>query len=105
MAMVAPRALFVLGNPDMEYLAGESGYVGSRAAHEVWKALGIPDRFGFSQVGGHGHCQFPSSQRAELAAFVDKFLVGDESADTDISTSPYNTDLSSWITWDTPALE
>ena len=105
MAMVAPRALFVLGNPDMEYLASESGYVGSRATHEVYDALGIPDRFGFSQVGGHDHCQFPSSQQAELAAFVDKFLVGDEDANTDITTSQYDTDLGSWITWDTPTLE
>ena len=105
MAMVAPRALFVLGNPDMEYLASESGYVGSRATHEVYDALGIPDRFGFSQVGGHGHCEFPSSQRADLAAFVDKFLVGDEGANTDVTISQYDTDLGGWITWDTPMLE
>ena len=33
MAMVAPRALLVLGNPDYEWLADESGYVSCRAAH------------------------------------------------------------------------
>lgn len=35
MAMVAPRALLCLGNPDYEWLADESGYVSCRAAHEV----------------------------------------------------------------------
>ena len=39
MAMVAPRALLVLGNPDYEWLADESGYVSCRAAHEVWKSF------------------------------------------------------------------
>lgn len=104
MAMVAPRALFVTGNPSYEWLADESGHVGSKAAHEVWKALGVPDRFGFSIVGGHTHCQLPDSQNPEVVAFVEKFLLGDTNTNTDISTSPYNTDLSPWITWDTPEL-
>jgi len=104
MAMVAPRALFVLGNPDYEWMAEESGHVGCMAAHAVWKALGVPDRFGFSIVGGHAHCQLPNSQRPEVIAFVDRFLLGDTTADTRISTSPYDTDLSPWITWDTPEL-
>ncbi len=104
MAMVAPRALFVLGNPDMEWLAEESGHVACKAAHEVWKALGVSDRFGFSKVGGHGHCQLPDIQKPEVEAFVDKFLLGDTTANTNISTSPYNTDLTPWITWDTPEL-
>jgi hypothetical protein len=89
MAMVAPRALFVLGNPDYEWLADESGYVSCRAAHEVWKAFGIPHRFGYSIVGGHGHCQLPASQRPEVEAFVDKFLLGVESADTSVTTHSF----------------
>jgi hypothetical protein len=68
MAMVAPRALLLLGNPDYEWLADESGYVSCRAAHEVWKTFGIPDRFGFSIVAGHPHCQLPASQRPEVEA-------------------------------------
>lgn len=99
MAMVAPRALFLLGNPDYEWLADESGYVSCKAAHEVWKAFGVPDRFGFSIVAGHSHCQVPNSQKPEVVAFVEKFLLGDTTANTNISTSPYNTDLSRWISW------
>lgn len=105
MAMVAPRALFVLGNPDYEWLAEESAHVSSMAAREVWRALGVADRFGFSIVDGHGHCMLPASQRGEVEAFVEKFLLGNDSAETAIARSPYNTDLSRWITWETPILE
>jgi hypothetical protein len=105
MALIAPRALFVLGNPDYEWLADESGYVGCKAAKEVWKALGVPDRFGFSKVGGHLHCALPDIQKPEVAAFVEKFLLGDTTVNTNISTNPgYTTDLSGWITWTTPTL-
>jgi hypothetical protein len=103
-AMVAPRALLTIGNPDIAYLATESGYVSMKAATEVYKGLGIPDRIGFSQVGGHSHCAFPTSQTPDVAAFVDKFLLGKTSTDTNIQKSPYSTDLTKWVTWSTPAL-
>lgn len=104
MAMIAPRALLVLGNPDYEWLAEESGHVACKAAHEVWKALGIPDRFGFSKVAGHQHCQLPNSQRPEVIAFIEKFLLDNDSVDTNVEISPYKPDLSKWITWSTPEL-
>ena len=106
MAMIAPRALFVLGNPDYEWLADESGYVACKAAHEVWKALGVPDRFGFSKVGGHLHCQLPDNQRPEVGAFIDKFLLAKDTANTNIAIHPgYTNDLPGWITWSTPVLD
>lgn len=89
MAMVAPRALLVLGNPDYKWLADESGYVSCRAAHEVWKTFGVPDRFGFSIVAGHPHCRLPDSQRPEVEAFVDKFLLGKTDADTSVTKHPF----------------
>lgn len=100
MAMVAPRALLVLGNPDYKWLAEESGYVSCRAAHEVWKKFGIGDRFGFSIVAGHGHCQLPPKQYPEVEAFLDKFLLGNKSAKTKVTISPYETvDYKRWIGW------
>lgn len=100
MAMVAPRALLVLGNPDYQWLADESGYVSCRAAHEVWQAFGIGDRFGFSIVDQHGHCRLPESQRPEVEAFVDKFLLGDANANTLITTHSFEeVDASSWFAW------
>lgn len=104
MAMVAPRALLVTGNPDYEWLADQSGHVGSKAVQEVYNALGIPDRFGYSIVSGHPHCQVPSSQVPEIGAFWDKFLLGIDSVNTNVATSPYNTNLAHWITWTTPTL-
>jgi hypothetical protein len=104
MAMVAPRALLVTANPDYLWLSNPSSYVCSRAAGEVWKSLGIQDRFGFSIVGGHSHCAVPNSQIPEISAFVDKFLLGKDTANTNIADTPYNTNLTPWITWTTPAL-
>ncbi|WP_116106339.1 T9SS type A sorting domain-containing protein [Lewinella sp. IMCC34191] len=100
MAMVAPRALLVLGNPDFEWLADESGYVSSRAAHEVWKAFGVEDRFGFSIVGGHGHCALPEVQMPEVEAFVEKFMLGNEDANTDVTVHPYeDVNYERWYEW------
>jgi hypothetical protein len=100
MAMVAPRALLVLGNPDYVWLAEESGYVSCRAAQQVWKTFGIPERFGFSFVGGHSHCMLPDVQRPEVEAFVDAFLLDDETADTNVATNPYSrVDDARWYWW------
>lgn len=100
LAMVAPRALFVLGNPSYVWLADESGYVSCRAAHEVWKTFGIPERFGFSIVGDHPHCGLPEVERPEVEAFVDKFLMGDTTVNTDVTTHPYQfVDYQRWINW------
>lgn len=104
MAMVAPRALFVTGNPGWVWLADESGHVGSHAAKKVWEALGVPERFGFSLIGGHNHCEVPGAQVPQIEAFVEKFLLGNEAADTDVGVSPYNPDLTPWMPWTTPIL-
>lgn len=100
MAMIAPRALLCLGNPDYEWLADESGYVSCQAAKRVWDTFGISDRFGFSIVAKHPHCQLPESQRPEVEAFIDKFLLGDFTANTNVAVHPYeNTDYSGWTDW------
>ncbi len=44
MAMIAPRALLLIGNPTMVWLAEESGHVACKAAQKVWNAFGVPDR-------------------------------------------------------------
>lgn len=83
-ALIAPRALLVLGNTDYEWMAEQSNYVSSKAAREVWKTFGIADRMGYSIVGGHPHCQLPICQYPDVEAFVDKFLLGKDDADTNI---------------------
>ena len=100
MAMVAPRALFVTGNPDYEWLADPSGYVSSRATQRIYKTLGIEDRFGFSIIAGHPHCQIPAAQVPEIEAFVDKFLLGIDTVDTHVTTNPYpDMNYERWTAW------
>ncbi|NLZ94520.1 MAG: hypothetical protein GX921_01685, partial [Bacteroidales bacterium] len=100
MAMIAPRAVLCLGNPDYEWLADESGYISCKAAKKVWDTFGISNRFGFSIVGDHDHCILPDVQRPEVEAFIDKFLLGDTSANTNVEIHPYaDTDYEKWIDW------
>ena len=100
-AMVAPRALLVLGNPDYVWLADESGYVSCRAARKVWETFGIADRMGFSIVGGHGHCQLPTNQYPEVEAFVDKFLLDKKEVNTEVTIAPLyeKVDYERWCKW------
>ena len=101
MAMVAPRALYATANPSYTWLANPSCYVASRACQKVYDTLGISDRFGFSVVGDHGHCAMPNSQLPEVGAFIDKFLMGDTTANTsNIATNPYPfIDYNAWTSW------
>ena len=75
-AMVCPRALLLLGNPDYEWLADGSMLPSAQAALKVWERFGIADRMGWSIVGKHGHCQLPQTQWPEVQAFIDRFLLG-----------------------------
>jgi hypothetical protein len=102
MALIVPRALLVLGNPPFEWLGDEAGYVACKGTEKVYQEFGIADRFGFSFRTNHNHCQLPDASLPEVQAFVDKFLHGDETAETTIR---YHDDFleyvnpDSWINW------
>ena len=83
-AMVCPRALLLLGNPDYEWLSDPAMLVSAKAAKKVWNFFGIGDRFGWSIMEGHGHCQLPQSQFPEVQAFIDKFLLGRDANTKDV---------------------
>ena len=83
-AMVCPRALLLLGNPDFQWLADDAMLVSAKAAKKVWERFGIGNRMGWSIVGGHGHCQLPERQWPEVQAFIDRFLLGRETNTNDI---------------------
>ena len=74
--MICPRAVLLLGNPDFKWLADPAMLASAKEAKKVWEKFGIADRMGWSIVNGHGHCQLPESQFPEVAAFIDKFLLG-----------------------------
>lgn len=99
-ALVAPRALLILGNTDYEWLADESGYVAARAARVVWQTFGIADRMGYTIDGNHGHCQLPESQYPEVESFIRRFLLGEE-VNTDVTRAKMfeNVDWRRWVPW------
>jgi len=94
-AMCAPRAFLAFGNPNYEWLGDPAGIASLKAAEEVWKAMGIEDRFGYVIEGGHEHCQASSSQNKAAQAFINKFLYGDNSQNTKIRTSSVSSNHSS----------
>jgi hypothetical protein len=100
MAMVAPRALLVTGNTDFYWLSNRSNYITSRATQRVYREFGIGDRFGFYIDGGHNHCAIPPEQAPSIAAFIDKFLLEDASANTNVAVHPYpDLDYRRWTAW------
>ena len=90
----------MLGNTDYKWLADESGYVSVNAARRVWEVLGIPDRMGYSIIGGHPHCQLAVEQYPEVEAFLDKFLLEKPLFTSDVTIAPMfkgKVDLNRWI--------
>ncbi|KAF2176802.1 carbohydrate esterase family 15 protein [Zopfia rhizophila CBS 207.26] len=103
-ALVAPRGLIVIEN-DIDWLGPVSTTGCMKVARLIYKAAGVPDNMGFSLVGGHQHCQFPSSQNTELNAFINKFLLNQSSANTaGVEKSTANVDTSKYIDWTPPTL-
>ena len=100
MAMVAPRALLETGNTDFYWLSNRSNYVAARAAQQIYKTFGIGDRFGFYIDGGHPHCGTLPAEGPVVGAYLDKFLLGNKTADTDVEVNPFPTlDYTRWTAW------
>lgn len=87
LALIAPRAVIVLGNPEQIWLGDESGFISTIAARKVWDAFGVVDRIGYDFAGGHSHCAASSTQNTNVTKFVNKFLKGGND-DTKISANP-----------------
>src|SRR4030042_685349 len=104
--LCAPRALLVIENSSMEWLGNVSTWTTGNVAHKIWEALGIPDMMGYSSVGHGDHCGFPSSQQPEVTAYVQKFLVGGGTGNTNVmrcdGSVTYNE--SQWVNWTVPNL-
>lgn len=81
-ALVCPRALLMLGNPDYKWLADPAAEVAMKAAIDVWRKFGIEDRVGYSIKGEHPHCQLHKEQYHIVEAYIDKFLLGKKGVNT-----------------------
>lgn len=104
MALCAPRGLLVIENTSMEWLGNFSTWVSSNVAHKVWVALDVPGNMAFSQVGHGDHCGLPVSQFPIVNAYVKKFLLDDDTANTEMLYSDGNFSFSeeTWIDWTVP---
>jgi hypothetical protein len=104
-AMIAPRAVLMIESSQISRIGAEAARVDALAAHEVWKALGVPERMGVTEETV-GHCQWHSGFTPALEAYLDKFLLGKKDVNTDILRSKYTeVDRAKWIPWTTPELK
>ncbi|KAK1762969.1 carbohydrate esterase family 15 protein [Phialemonium atrogriseum] len=102
-ALIAPRGLFVIEN-DMDWLGPVSTTGCMKAGRQIYKGVGVPNNMGFSLVGGHSHCQFPSSQQADLLSYINYFLLNTGSAPGAVEKSSSTIDMASWTgDWNIPA--
>src|SRR6185437_4610861 len=66
----------------------------------IYDTFGIGDRFGFYIDGGHQHCATLPAEAPAITAFVDKFMLGQSDANTDVEVNPYpNLDYARWTSW------
>ncbi|KAF3918392.1 hypothetical protein ABW20_dc0103899 [Dactylellina cionopaga] len=103
--LVAPRGLFVIENTSMEWLGNLSTYGCMKVGSLIYQALGVSSNMGYSQVGHSDHCGFPSSQSADLNAFINRFLLG-QSVTTNVfrTDGSFNFNQASWVDWTVPTL-
>ncbi|KAI0599092.1 carbohydrate esterase family 15 protein [Biscogniauxia sp. FL1348] len=102
-ALIAPRGLFVIEN-DIDWLGPVSTTGCMKAGRLIYKAVGAPTNMGFSLVGGHSHCMFPSSQQADLTTYMDYFLLGGTTAPGEVEKSSANVEVTEWAPWEVPTL-
>ncbi|KAI0484075.1 putative extracelular cellulose binding protein [Xylariaceae sp. FL0804] len=102
--LVAPRGLYSTENVGFLWLGDQSNWECMSAANKVYQALGAATSQGFSQDGPHDHCSFPDDQADEIAAFFDRFLLG-QNVTTDVFRTVGNYTLDpSWTPWTVPSL-
>ena len=102
-ALTVPRGVAVFEN-DIDWLGPVSTTGCMKAGRLIYKAYGVPTAMGFSLVGGHSHCQFPSNQQSELTAYINRFLLGGTTEPPEVERSSASVDVKSWAPWDVPTL-
>ena len=106
MALIAPRALYIVDNPSISNLDPKSAYVTGMAGKAIFTALGVPDNFTYQGAGGT-HCTWRDAYTPSLNAVIDKFLRGKDATKTgnfatDLGTKPDPTQYYSWSTAELP---
>ncbi|WP_026932111.1 cellulose binding domain-containing protein, partial [Glycomyces tenuis] len=104
--MIAPRGLFIMENPHVDWLGATSGHVAALGGAEVYKALGVEDNISYhSNVSDGTHCASRSEWRQPLQQSIQAFLNGSGQPPGVFNASPNETgNLSQWRSWTTPTL-
>lgn len=102
-AMVAPRGLLGIGNPQYEWLGVNSSDQAMYAARSVYEALGAKEAIGY-QESSHAHCSYAQSEVPALEAFIKKYLLGQD-VSTDFWKTQSQYDEAKWAGWETPSLQ
>ncbi|MEV0620055.1 fibronectin type III domain-containing protein [Nonomuraea sp. NPDC050404] len=104
--MIAPRGLFIMDNPHIDWLAARSASVGALGGAEVYKALGAGGNITYwSDVQDGNHCATRSEWRGPLQQNIQKFLLntGSYTGTMRIAASKSG-NLAEWRDWQTPTL-
>lgn len=107
--MIAPRGLYVMGNPGIVNLAPNAEKVAVLAGAEIYAALGVPENISYNSNTVNGtHCAFRAEFEPLLQQNIRKFLKNDATATT--GTLSADARLTSQldatnIAWETPVLE
>ncbi|GAB3980743.1 hypothetical protein GCM10027615_59900 [Plantactinospora veratri] len=104
--MVAPRGLFIMENPHVDWLGATSGSVSALGGAEVYKALGAGENISYwSDVQDGTHCASRSEWRTPLQQNIQKFLLKTgNAAGTFRISSRKSGNLAQWRDWQTPTL-
>jgi hypothetical protein len=106
--MIAPRGLYVMGNPGIVNLAPNAEKVAVLAGAEIYEALGVAENISYNSNTVNGnHCAFRAEFEPLLEQNIRKFLKNDAAATTG-TLSPdarLTNELAPNIAWETPALE
>ena len=104
--MIAPRGLFIMENPSIDWLAARSGSVAALGGAEIYKALGAGDNITYwSDVADGTHCAVRPEWRTPLQQNLQKFLLrtGNAAGTFRISSRKAG-NLADWRDWTTPTL-
>ncbi len=104
--MIAPRGLFIMDNPHVDWLGARSGSVAALGGAEIYKALGAGANISYwSDVQDGTHCAVRSEWRTPLQQNIQKFLTktGNSAGVFRISSSKSG-NLADWRDWTTPTL-
>lgn len=106
LGLVAPRGLFVMENPHIDWLATTSGSVAALGAREIYNALGASSNISYwSDVQDGTHCAVRPEWTAPLQQSIKAFLLNSGTGPGVLRVSSLKSgNLAQWRNWTTPTL-